>query len=463
MPSTMRAAAVVLAMAAMAGLAAGAQESMTALEASERAKASSPEMRYAAARIGIQSSAYLMGFRSFLPNLSAGYSDGAKVSDRGPDDFTKTASLQVTQLLWDGGRTAGRLELQAAAVKVAREDIARQGRQIGERAVNLYWNAVAARDKLVVARASLESAVAQRLIVQKEVELGLSREIDLADIQMREIELGISEASTRLAVSQAERDLSRAIGVAAEDLPVLVDRIDTAYGGLELDAASIAEAASARNPDIQKLRASLEEKKAQAVAAERSWLPNLNLTGNYSVSGDAFPLTEPAWSLALSVAFSDPMAGASSDSSLGSVARGDRSLNLGGKVSPLPDPGSVLERESARIALDEARGQLARVLSDGAVSFAALADDYGLKRDIRGLSAKKVGVAERKLALYGLMLELGQVTRQEMVASQMELANAKIELIEAASALLLSERSIEGFLDIDFGSLAAYLVEGGAR
>jgi outer membrane protein TolC len=438
-----------------------AQAKMDAARAAEMAISNSKDLSIGDASLNARSGSVFWAYRAFFPSLQIQYANNESISETLADDVSKSLTLTVAQLLWDGCRTATGIKLEAASIRLARAELARKALEVGDNAIALYRKVLMLRADREAAASALDAAKTQMGVVKKEKELGLARAMDIADIRVQEIETSIELAKTARELKEAERSLLVAVG--GERLPELSESIDVSYRGVDVDIARIAGEAESRNPSIAQLEASVAEKRQSAALADASWWPTLSLKASGSVGGDAFPLTEAAWSASLSVDFEDPSLSGGSALSYSGGATKDRKAALSQNLVPLPSGTDHMARQNARIALESEANKLKLAKEQLVGSLESLTSDYRLKRDIRDLYEEKHAVVVSKRDLVMAKLDLGQATRSELVEADIDVFKAKIALISAANDLLASERSLESFLDFGPGGLVDFLTREKGR
>ena len=432
-----------------------AQEAISASQAAEMAISNSDDLKITAASLNARSGAVFWAYRAFFPNLQIQYADNETISETLSDDFSKSITLSLTQLLWDGNRTVTGIKLEAASINVARAELARKALEVGDNAITLYRKVLMLRANRDVTASALEATRTQMEIVKKEKELGLARTMDMADIRVQEIETSIELARTSQGLKEAERSLLIAIG--GEPLPRLSEAIDVSYRGFDADLELISGEAESRNPSIVQLEASVAQKRQSSALADASWLPTLSFKASGSVGGDEFPLTEASWSATLSVDFEDPAISGGSALSYSGNATKDRKGALSQNATPLPSGTDHMARRNARLAFETEANKLKLAKEQVRGSLESLIDDYALKRNVRDLGDEKLAVVVAKRDLVSAKLNLGQATRSELVEADIDVFKARSSLISAEADVLAGERALESFLDFQPGGLADFI------
>ena len=285
-----------------------AQEASGALtfrDAANRAVAVSRELKNEAANRALKRDAWVLGRRAYFPKLTLQASEDERLSWHQADSFQKNYSLNVDQLLFDGGRLASSRRLERAELELALSRLDTLAGDVAENAVRAYRDIVAGRATMRVREAGVAALKSQRQLLRTEVDLGLSLQSDLdqadialaqAHIEMISLEMDMEETCEQFLVLL---DLNT--------MPQLVERIDVHRPAILPNVDRAVAAALERNQDMKAAVLSIRQKKEQARFAALAWLPSLRATGSFSLAGNQYPLTKYSWSAGLSLEFTHPM------------------------------------------------------------------------------------------------------------------------------------------------------------
>jgi outer membrane protein TolC len=228
---------------------AGGPGAISAAEAAEMAVLNAPGLRAERESIALRDGAWKLGFRAFMPTLELGAGSDERLALHGPDSFTKTLSVSVGQPVWDGGRLHATRMLEASELALAKAELERAVRNTAEAAVTAYRSVVAARLRLGIERASLESTEAERDILATEVSLGLAKPSDLLEADMSLSDQRLRSAESELALAIACSELAEALGVGI--LPELSESPGRERAGLPLDEPRLISAVVERSPELE--------------------------------------------------------------------------------------------------------------------------------------------------------------------------------------------------------------------
>jgi outer membrane protein TolC len=417
------------------------------------AVAASEDLKHEYANLAIQEGAWIWGRRAYLPKLSISISEDDRLSMTGPDSFLKSYSVNLDQLVWDGGRISMSRKIEKAEMKLAGSRLEQMAAEIAEDAIDAYRQVLSARTIMEIREKARESLEEQRRILSREIELGLALPLDLAEADITIAEAEIELLSLKLDLREAEERLAESLGL--ERLPVLSEKVDTGRSPKLPSPARARSLAEAGNPDLSAARYSVERRKIEARYANLSWVPSLRVTGSAGLNGRQYPLTRYNWSVGLTVDFSSPWVSGSFGASAGWEPPYDKTARLQNTATPLPDPASGFSAKSAALSLSLEHAKYNAVLKE-----AGRMAENGVERCVflerkRVLTLEALELEGERYRLSELKLELGQLTRVELMDARLDYAAREVAAVEAAISLLKGERELERILGLKPGELSA--------
>jgi outer membrane protein TolC len=154
---------------------------------------------------------------------------------------------------------------------------------------NAYWNLIATAEQARVARKSLETAESLLDQVQTQYEVGV-----VSKVQVVEAEAGVAEREVD--VIRQDNFYQRAQDIlidailgphltASSRLQIQPTDDPTDYVEYEIDVQKASENAFSNRPELQAALKEIERQEIQLKFARNQWLPEFNVEGGYSVSG----------------------------------------------------------------------------------------------------------------------------------------------------------------------------------
>jgi outer membrane protein TolC len=427
---------------------------LTFAEAAELAVLSSAELKYAHASQALTEKAWDWGRRSYFPYFNMSISENDRLQQLGSDSFIKNYGINIDQLLWDGGRTRMSRNIEKMELNLSSSKLDRMALEIAESAIGAYRNILSSRSILEIKKSSLIVLEEQRRILNEEVRLGLALPLDLAnaDINLADAKIGIY--SLELDLREMERQFTELLGF--EALPILVEKVDV-YRSINFpDAAAAAAYAKERNPDLIEVRFSITKKQAELKYASNLWIPNLRLTANFGLSGQRYPLTRYNWSVGINIDFSNPWFQNRIGVQTGWEPPYDQTAMAQNSLNPLPDPASGFGKKHASLALTLEQDKYGIILERIGRMAVNITEKCVLAGQKRLLAVESAALGEERCRIEEIRLNLGHITRLNLMETLIEQTQREITVIEAATALLEAEHELERLLDLKPGELEIF-------
>jgi len=415
------------------------------------AVSASSELKYSRAQRALREGVWELGLRAFLPQLSFQVSEDERLSLISADSFTKTYTVNLEQLLFDGGRTRISRKIERAELVLLADQLRRDESALIEAALSAYRQILVSRMIIAIRQNSLISLKEQRRILAEELALGMVIPLDLtqADITVREAELELELLFLQL--SEQEKQFADLLGL--ENMPELSERIDIDRSPFVPEAEAVRRLALSRNPDLSRMVHSLMQRETEVKLASRTWVPTVKATGGYSLSGQHYPLTRQSWNVGFSVQFSSPWFNAGVGGNAGWERPYDRTARANTSFSPMPDPAAGFSAKQAVLAFSAEQENYQRTLEQLERQAALETEKLRLAEQRRAAAVEALHLGAEKYRLNEVMLSLGRITRIELMEKQLEYAGKEVAAAEAAAALLEAERSLERLIDLPPGSL----------
>ena len=432
------------------------RQPLTFAGAADLALTNSVDLRHARASQNLKEGAWILGLRAYLPQLNLSVSENDRLQQIGADSFIKNYGVTVDQLLFDGGKISMSRKLERMELGLSSSALERMASDIADAALAAYRNVLSSRAILSIREEALKILAEQRRILSEEVGLGLALPVDLARADLSLAESRLELISLNMDLNEMEKQFAELLGL--ETLPVLEEKINIGRVTVLPMAGAAGSLAMDRNPDLIEARFSVTRKQAELKYVSNSWIPSLRLTGGFGLTGQQYPLTRYNWSVGINVEFSSPWFQNRTGAQAGCEPPYDRTAQVHNTFSPLPDPAAGLGKNQALLALalenekyNTALQRIGRV-SERAVEKCSLAERK------RILAVETIALSAERCRLDELRLNLGQITRLDLMETFIEYTEKEIAAVQAAVAILEAERELERFLDLKPGELAAFAV-----
>lgn len=423
-------------------------------DAADLAVAASADLRFEQKGLLLLEKARLLGLRNYFPRISLSVQENDRLLEIGADSFMKNYSVNMDQLLWDGGKMLMARRLERLELNLANARLDRMTDDIAESAILAYHNVLRMRTIISIKKAALIFLSEQIEIIEKEVELGLALSVDHAEAELAlagsRIEIIILESE----LLEFERQFAELLGL--ERLPVLLEKIDVNRIVVLPSVRTAVSLAEEKNPELVEAEFSIVKRQAELKIASRSWIPAFRVTGSFGLTGNEYPLNRYTWSVGLNIDFSNPWLQNTFSFQKGMESPRDKTAVLQNSFSPLPNPAASIGKRQAEFALNLEREKYAIALERTGRVVERAVENCRLADSRRKLASEAANIAFRRYGLEELRLGLGQITRLDLMKSRIECTEKEIGVVEAALNLMQAERELERLLDLRPGELAAY-------
>ncbi len=412
-----------LALLVLAIPAAAQEQSVTLNQAIDMALVAQPAMVQARGQVASASASRLQSYGNWLPSLSlgSGYSESSvtrfdQATQRTVEGSATSYStnLSASIVLFDGlsriydGRAAG------ADANAADASLVNSRFQTVLQTKQAFFNALAAEELVRVSETRIERAREQLNVSREKLINGTATRSDTlrSSVELGNARLQKLNAETQLAIAGA--NLARLIGVEGSVKAVREDRLLTI---IQVDTATLRQEALAESPAIFQADAQAKAAEAQFASTFSQYLPSL--TANYSRSwaGAEVSQLDDSWSVRLNVSW--PL--------------------FNGFTRELNRTRSAVNRNNARAQAEDARRQVNAQLTQHLASLASAQTRLEIAQSSKAASEEDLRVQQERY-------RLGAATIVDVLASQVNLDQAEVDIVQARFDYFVARAQIEALV-----------------
>lgn len=207
--------------------------------------------------------------------------------------LSSNLSIAFSQpLLQNRGVYVNRLNLMSARSRLKINEFGLKGTMLNlvSNAESAYWDVVSARESLKVAVGARDVSAEFLKLSEKQLELGALSPLDIYNPQQQLATNEVSVAQARFTLTQREDTLRKQISADLDpqvrNLPlVLTDSADMPLESIMFDREQSIQLAIQARPDLKQAVQTLDVDDLSIQSSRNALLPNLALTGNYTVNG----------------------------------------------------------------------------------------------------------------------------------------------------------------------------------
>jgi len=402
----------------------GAQnQSVTLSEAINRALDVLPSMVQARGAIENANATKLQTWGSWLPTVSSSAGSSVNSSTRF-DERTQTmvsgsnssysASLSANMTIFDGFARLADHRISDAELVSADASYVNTRFQTVLQVKQVFFNALAAEELVSISDTRIQRAVEQLNISIEKLNAGTATRSDTlrSHVEVANAQLQRLQAETQLASAQA--DLARLVGL---DGSVRAESDDALMVISDIDTTSLRAEALGQSPQIQQTDAAERSAAAQFSATTAQYLPRASASYSKSWSANDWLDLNPSWSARLSFSWT----------------------LFNGFSRELNRTRSRMTLESARAQAEDSRRQVNADLTVYLASLAAAQTSLEIAEANRAASEEDLRVQRERY-------RLGAATIVDVLASQVNLDQAEVDIVQARFDYLVAKAQIEALI-----------------
>lgn len=391
-----------------------------------------------------------LSIKDFLPRLGFSYSESDTVKKGMADSRNKTLQFSLSQLVFDGGAAWNQYKVNNLQSQYEFQSYLQSLEEFKAQILDGY-NSIALQQEVVKIKEGVrESGFLRQKIMEKELELGLVREIDYLDYIVTCRKLEQEEKLAKAELEKQKEIFRQTLGlpfgteiiVEKENRENRVDQGEKPL--LSSYFEPLVELSINYSPSLKQQRLEYDNLIQQERMNKRWFLPNLTLEGSVNLSGVDFPLREPDFSLRLKISFEkNNLVSLNNTTSMG--FNQEKMESFGNSVSGSLDPDIGYFSQNRLLSISLLQKQFSLGTSEEEIrnSVRGLLLNYDTIVENCDFSMDSVEIQEKKVSILFQKLENGEATEMDYLQSLMELAAMKIETVELQNNLDSLLRTIE--------------------
>jgi outer membrane protein TolC len=397
--------------------------SVTLDDAIELALLVNPSVVRARGQVSTAGASKRQAIGSFLPTISgsgsASRNSSSRFDDRTQTTITGAANSYSTGLsaslqLFDGFRRFAENRSASADLASADAGLVNQEFQVILQTKQAFFNALAANDLVRVSERRIERAREQLRVSIDKLAAGSAIR---SDTLRGRVELGTAELQRLNAETQratAEANLARLIGVDGTVRPIADSVL---YQPVPVDTAQLRTEAVTLSPVVLQADADARAAEASVAVSRAQYFPTINASYSRSWAGQELGSLDPSWSARLSLNWP--------------IFNGfTRETNM---------TRSAVNRDAALADAEDARRQVNAQLTQYVAALAAAEQSFSIAEASRAAADEELRVQQERY-------RLGAATILDVLASQISLDQAEVDIVQARLDFRVAKAQIEALV-----------------
>jgi TolC family type I secretion outer membrane protein len=233
--------------------------------------------------------------------------DGGVIQRRAPStqiyNYNST-NFNLSQLLFDFGRTLDSIRSAVAAVQASAADLETTRQAVIFNTKQAYYSTLSSQRLLQVARETVRQNQKHLEEAQARFEVGLAPRFDVTQAQVQVSNAELNLVTARHNVALARETLRTAMGVTGPFPYTLVDALE--HQEFPFDDEALLTRAYANRPELHSLRAQQRSAAEQVSSLRKQYLPSISGNAQYNWTGREHPLQDGwIWGVTLTVPLFD--------------------------------------------------------------------------------------------------------------------------------------------------------------
>jgi outer membrane protein TolC len=402
------------------------------------------------------------GIQDFLPSFNFSISESDSTILLAGDNRLKSFQATISQEVFDGGRRKFAYDINRLSSMYAYQDYESSLMEFSSQIILLYYQYLMQKQMILIKEDLVSVAKSQLDIIEKEVEIGITLETDYLEYLISYIQIENDRDQSRRDLDKLERRLKISLDINYEATLIIYDNFyhEFTYFYFEPYTDFIWAIIKNTNIEIKKQYLALEYARKQLAYSRRWYVPRLSVQGGISFSGDVFPLTEPKYSLSLTIDFSNAsLFPLSLSNSYGLERERLNSVGNSASVRLDPQPTYRIQQNLADITLRETSNQFIQTEKEIQESVIELIISHDNSLRMADAIERTIVVMERRLEFSKLEVEQGEKKHIDYLNELITLSQTRISLIEYQTHAASLERSLEILAGFNFGGLQSVCLQ----
>lgn len=429
---------------------------MSLREAEIIAEENHPELRALRQERAIANENIKVKFRDFFPSVSLSYRQSRTVAQREFDNGSQSVQLNISQPIYDGGRTSLAHEVAKLDASISTEKYKKARNDLKLRVRTAFFALQQQKGQMDLARLSIKSTdlLYKRAVIER-------RQDAIALIDFREIEnehkrrqfaLEKQEAAYRSSIADFAHTLHLPPG--SEPALVAIDLTRAVIRDSNRLPDELKTLAEENSPELRQARLDVYRSRKEYLITSHDYLPSVSLTGHYGRTGEEWPPRSLDWGVGINVTI--PLQGSTlrTDAQYNSTkADTQRGLSEGGEFDFYNNPGYRAAGMRNELQLFRARANREDLRRNIDLRIDKFARETRERNNELSLLAEKVSISELRNTVEYRKYISGQTALHDYLEEEIKLQQARADLLEKRVESILAVGQFEADIGLELDYL----------
>lgn len=259
----------------------------------------SPEIRLISSQQRIKDLLVNENWRNYFPTATVRWDRNSSVIENSADSRNQRFTLNVEQVVFDGGRRSLALDAALADLALSKYDFKINLNQLKYKIRSSFFDILSSKAQYATLQKSLIRQKEQLYFAQKELELGEASQINVLELENRVNEIELQEKSSKIDLNTKIQEFKILLRVNTDlNLDIKGDLMkDTGFSHKPLEIDNLLGISKTQRVEYDKSKAEYLQAKSQYDYAQSFYVPTVSVGGFHGYRGEEYPPREREWGL----------------------------------------------------------------------------------------------------------------------------------------------------------------------
>ncbi|EMN11485.1 TolC family protein [Leptospira borgpetersenii] len=406
----------------------------------------SPEIRLISSQQQIKRLLLNENWRAYFPTATVRWDRSHNIVSNTDDSRNQRLSLNVDQVVFDGGRRSLALDAAMSDLALAKYDLRLALNELRFKIRSKFYEVLSRKSAIEVYERSIDRQKQQLELGKKELELGESTVIRILEVENRLNEIKMQHENARMEYNNLLEDFKILLRLQANsELELKGDLLNSVkYNFIQFEEINLISLARKYRVDFDRAKAKELQTESQHRYAKSFYIPTVSLGGFYGYSGADYPPRQPEWGLNFRI----------------SMLMGPNQITDSSNFVSRRDDTDRSLSSSTTVSIYDQLSYKKQIVSTGVDAYQAkiaskqLGDiiETEIRKSLRGLNIswqsmrqedENIIIFEKRLNIQELQVKLGEATRPQLAETEIRFLEAKNAQIGARLKYLNSIAQME--------------------
>lgn len=254
----------------------------------------SPELKMIGSQQKIKKLLVNENWRQYFPTASIRWDRSSSIIENTADSRNQRFTLNVDQVVYDGGRRSLALDASLGELALAKYDVKIALNKLRFKIRTLFFSILSKKSQLITLERSIKRQSDQLFYANRELQLGETTKIKVLELENRLNEIILQEKTARIDYESQIQEFKILLRLKSSSEIKLIGNIlgDVNYNYRNFDGENLINLASNFRVEFDKARAEHLQTQSKYKYAQTFYIPTVSVGGFHGYRGDEYPPRE---------------------------------------------------------------------------------------------------------------------------------------------------------------------------